>query len=141
VFRTWRRFYRDWRLAKPQDIGRNLGRAISLPRVVDFNWPNDCFQLFERLSSFSRRNYLGAQYRRLASERRGRQRAAIAVSHSIRACLAYYIRRDDVISRDLGADGGVRAIAYSSFCWKPEQRTDGTTGAPYSTNSSAQPPN
>jgi transposase len=46
--------------------------------------------------------YLGAQYRRLAA-RRGKQRAAVAVAHSI-LVIAYHILRRGTTYTDLGAD-------------------------------------
>lgn len=47
-------------------------------------------------------SYAGAQFRRLA-KRRGRQRAIIAVAHSLLVAV-YYILRDHVTYHDLGAD-------------------------------------
>jgi transposase len=49
-----------------------------------------------------KRGYLSAQYRRLAS-RRGKNRAIVAVGHTILVA-AYYILRDEVAYHDLGAD-------------------------------------
>jgi transposase len=48
------------------------------------------------------RNYLGAQYRRLA-RRRGSKRAAVAVAHSI-LVIAYHLLRDGTRYRELGDD-------------------------------------
>ncbi len=50
----------------------------------------------------TKRTYLGAQYGRLC-RRRGKQKAAMAVGHSILVA-AYHILRDHVGYRDLGAD-------------------------------------
>jgi hypothetical protein len=47
-------------------------------------------------------HYLGAQYRRLAA-RRGKQRAAIAVAHSI-LIIAYHMLQRGTAYADLGAD-------------------------------------
>ena len=47
-------------------------------------------------------SYAGAQFHRLA-KRRGRQRAIIAVAHSLLVAV-YYILRDQVAYHDLGAD-------------------------------------
>jgi transposase len=47
-------------------------------------------------------SYAGAQFRRLA-KRRGKQRAIIAVAHSLVVAI-YYILRDQVAYQDLGAD-------------------------------------
>lgn len=47
-------------------------------------------------------NYLGAQYRRIAA-RKGKQRAAVAVAHSIMVIVYHLITRKEVY-RDLGAD-------------------------------------
>jgi transposase len=47
-------------------------------------------------------SYAGAQFRRLA-KRRGKQRAIIAVAHSLLVAI-YYILRDQVAYQDLGAD-------------------------------------
>jgi transposase len=47
-------------------------------------------------------SYAGAQFRRLA-KRRGRQRAVVAVAHSLLVAV-YYILRDHVTYHDLGAD-------------------------------------
>lgn len=49
-----------------------------------------------------RGSYAGAQFRRLA-KRRGKQRAIIAVAHSLLTAV-YYILRDRVAYQDLGAD-------------------------------------
>jgi transposase len=58
--------------------------------------------LVEAAHSISRSdNYLGAQYRRIAS-RRGRQRAAVAVAHSI-LTIAYHILKDKEVYKELGA--------------------------------------
>ena len=54
----------------------------------------------------ARKTYLGAQYARL-SRRRGKKKAAMAVSHSILVA-AYHIIRDRVPYRDLGPDHFVR---------------------------------
>jgi transposase len=48
----------------------------------------------------TRGTYLAAQYRRLAT-RRGKNRAAVAVGHSI-LIMAYHLLRDDTLYRDLG---------------------------------------
>jgi transposase len=50
----------------------------------------------------TRGTYAAAQFRRLVG-RRGTKRAIVAVAHSL-AVAAYYIIRDDVTYRDLGAD-------------------------------------
>jgi transposase len=50
----------------------------------------------------SKNTYLSAQYKRLAA-RRGRNRAAVAVGHSI-LTIAYYILRDSKSFYDLGSD-------------------------------------
>lgn len=47
-------------------------------------------------------NFLGAQYRRLAA-RRGKQRAAVAVAHSI-LVIAYHMLKDGTVYRELGGD-------------------------------------
>lgn len=49
-----------------------------------------------------KRGYLSAQYRRLAA-RRGKNRAIVAVGHTILVA-AYYILRDEVAYHDLGSD-------------------------------------
>ena len=49
-----------------------------------------------------KRGYLSAQYRRLAS-RRGKNRAIVAVGHTILVA-AYYILKDEVAYHDLGSD-------------------------------------
>jgi transposase len=49
-----------------------------------------------------KRGYLAAQYRRLAS-RRGKNRAIVAVGHTILVA-AYYILKDEVAYHDLGSD-------------------------------------
>lgn len=50
----------------------------------------------------SRKTYLGAQYGRMAA-RKGKQRAAIAVGHSILEAI-YFILRDDVPYKELGPE-------------------------------------
>jgi len=50
----------------------------------------------------TKRTYAAAQFRRLAA-RRGAKRAAVAVAHGL-LIAAYYIIRDDLTYRDLGAD-------------------------------------
>ncbi|MET3941972.1 hypothetical protein ABIC22_004784 [Paenibacillus sp. PvP094] len=47
-------------------------------------------------------NYLGAQYRRIAA-RKGRQRAAVAVAHSIMT-IAYHLLTRQEDYKDLGSD-------------------------------------
>jgi transposase len=54
-----------------------------------------------RAASRSKGTYLGAQYRRLAA-RRGGNKAALAVAHSILG-IAYHLLREDTEFRDLGA--------------------------------------
>lgn len=53
-------------------------------------------------ASRTRDNYLAAQFRRLAA-RRGKQRAAIAVAHSL-LVIIYHLLRDDTEYRELGGD-------------------------------------
>lgn len=50
----------------------------------------------------SKDSYLSAQYKRIAA-RRGRNRAAVAVGHSI-LVIVYHILRDNVDYQELGAD-------------------------------------
>ena len=50
----------------------------------------------------SRKTYLGTQFGRFAA-RKGKQRAAIAVGHSILESI-YFILRDDVVYQELGPE-------------------------------------
>ncbi len=52
--------------------------------------------------SHTKNNYLSAQYHRLA-RRRGKQRAVVAVSHSV-LVIIYQVLRNKQPSTDLGAD-------------------------------------
>ena len=80
----------------------SAGKRRSAGTGTGNNWLRTTLLESAWAASHSRGSYLGAQYRRI-SKRRGPKRAAIAVAHSI-LVIAYYVLRDGVAFRDLGAD-------------------------------------
>jgi transposase len=80
----------DERAGKRRGSGTGQGNASLRTALPEAAWA----------ASHAKQTYLAAQFRRLAA-RRGRQRAIVAVAHTILG-IVYYLLRDDTDYRELG---------------------------------------